>query len=101
MLFGTSCYGEWRLNEATGKEPRDEDNPPGACCHNDRFVEIRKSMSPNGNFPGSALITVSAFARPGIELDAERLPRRLLDRAVHLAQPGRRHPQRGDLADAT
>jgi enamine deaminase RidA (YjgF/YER057c/UK114 family) len=37
------------------KEPR----------HGDRFVEIRRQLFPDGKFPGSALITVSNFARPG------------------------------------
>ena len=31
----------------------------------DRFVEIRKEMFPDGNFPASALITVTGLARPG------------------------------------
>jgi 2-iminobutanoate/2-iminopropanoate deaminase len=39
--------------------------------YGDRFVEIRKSMFPDGNYPGSALITVSAFARPGIEIEIQ------------------------------
>jgi 2-iminobutanoate/2-iminopropanoate deaminase len=39
--------------------------------HGDRFVEIRKEMFPDGNFPGSALITVSNFARPGIEIEIQ------------------------------
>lgn len=39
--------------------------------HGDRFVEIRKEMFPGGNFPGSALITVSNFARPGIEIEIQ------------------------------
>jgi len=43
------------------KEPR----------HGDRFVEIRKEQFPTGNFPGSALITVSNFARPGIEIEIQ------------------------------
>jgi 2-iminobutanoate/2-iminopropanoate deaminase len=43
------------------KEPR----------HGDRFVEIRKEMFPAGNFPASALITVSNFARPGMELEIQ------------------------------
>src|SRR5205807_680123 len=30
----------------------------------DRFVEIRKEMFPDGNFPASALITVTGLARP-------------------------------------
>src|SRR5262245_46890228 len=43
------------------KEPR----------HGDRFVEIRKGMFPAGNFPASALITVSNFARPGMEIEIQ------------------------------
>ena len=43
------------------KEPR----------HGDRFVEIRKEMFPGGKFPASALITVSNFARPGIEIEIQ------------------------------
>jgi len=39
--------------------------------HGDRFVEIRKEMFPDGGFPGSALITVSNFARPGIEIEIQ------------------------------
>ncbi len=39
--------------------------------HGDRFVEIRKQMFPDGNFPGSALITVSNFARPGIDIEIQ------------------------------
>jgi 2-iminobutanoate/2-iminopropanoate deaminase len=43
------------------KEPR----------HGDRFVEIRKEMFPGGKLPASALITVSNFARPGIEIEIQ------------------------------
>ena len=38
--------------------------------YGDRFVELRKDMFQNGNYPGSALITVTNFARPGIEIQA-------------------------------
>src|SRR5581483_2637100 len=34
--------------------------------YGDRFVEMRKDFFKNGNYPGSALITVTNFARPGI-----------------------------------
>ena len=37
----------------------------------DRFVEIRKEMFPDGNYPGSALITVSNFARPGMVIEIQ------------------------------
>jgi len=37
----------------------------------DRFVEIRREMFPDGNFPGSALITVSNFARPGMLIEIQ------------------------------
>jgi len=43
------------------KEPR----------YGDRFVEIRRELFPDGNFPGSALITVANFARPGIEIEIQ------------------------------
>ena len=39
--------------------------------HGDRFVQIRREMFPDGNFPGSALITVSNFARPGLEIEIQ------------------------------
>jgi enamine deaminase RidA (YjgF/YER057c/UK114 family) len=37
----------------------------------DRFVALRKETFPGGNFPASALITVSNFARPGIEIEIQ------------------------------
>ena len=37
----------------------------------DRFVEMRKEAFPDGNYPGSALITVSNFARPGMLLEIQ------------------------------
>src|SRR5499427_3439408 len=40
--------------------------------YGDRFVEMRKDMFQNGNYPGSALITVTNFARPGIEIEIQR-----------------------------
>jgi 2-iminobutanoate/2-iminopropanoate deaminase len=43
------------------KEPR----------HGDRFIEIRRALFPDGHFPASALITVSNFARPGIEIEIQ------------------------------
>lgn len=39
--------------------------------YGDRFVEMRKDMFQNGNYPGSALITVTNFARPGIEIEIQ------------------------------
>jgi enamine deaminase RidA (YjgF/YER057c/UK114 family) len=45
------------------KEPR----------HGDRFVEIRKEYFPDSKFPGSALITVSNFARPGMEIEIQTI----------------------------
>ena len=38
--------------------------------HGDRFVDIRKEVFER-NFPGSALITVSQFARPGILVEIQ------------------------------
>jgi len=37
----------------------------------DRFVELRREMFPDGNYPGSALITVSNFARPGMLIEIQ------------------------------
>src|SRR5207237_9049608 len=39
--------------------------------HGDRFVEMRRQFFPDGKFPGSALITVTNFARPGIEIELQ------------------------------
>src|SRR3954463_9514791 len=39
--------------------------------YGDRFVEMRKDFFQNGNYPGSALITVTNFARPGIEIEVQ------------------------------
>ena len=37
----------------------------------DRFIELRKEYFPDGNFPASALITVSHFARPGMLIEIQ------------------------------
>ncbi len=37
----------------------------------DRFVELRREYFPDGHFPGSALITVSNFAVPGVLLEIQ------------------------------
>ena len=39
----------------------------------DRFIEIRRELFPGGNFPASALITVTNFARPGIEIEIQAI----------------------------
>jgi 2-iminobutanoate/2-iminopropanoate deaminase len=39
--------------------------------YGDRFVEMRRDAFQNGNYPGSALITVTNFARPGIEIEIQ------------------------------
>ena len=39
--------------------------------YGDRFVEMRKDFFKNGDYPGSALITVTNFARPGIEIEIQ------------------------------
>jgi len=39
--------------------------------YGDRFVEMRKDFFQNRNYPGSALITVTNFARPGIEIEIQ------------------------------
>ena len=49
------------IKEPRYKEPR----------YGDRFVEIRKQKFPDGNCPGSALITVTNFARPGMEIEIQ------------------------------
>jgi len=37
----------------------------------DRFVAVRKELFQDGNYPGSALITVSNFAAPGMMLEIQ------------------------------
>ena len=37
----------------------------------DRFVQMRSEMFKDGRFPGSALITVSNFARPGCLIEIQ------------------------------
>jgi len=37
----------------------------------DRFVEIRKEFFPDGNYHGSALITVTGLARPGMMIEIQ------------------------------
>ena len=37
----------------------------------DRFVAIRGELFPDGNYPASALITVTNFARPGLEIEIQ------------------------------
>jgi 2-iminobutanoate/2-iminopropanoate deaminase len=37
----------------------------------DRFVEMRAGFFPDGNFPGSALITISHLARPGMLIEIQ------------------------------
>jgi enamine deaminase RidA (YjgF/YER057c/UK114 family) len=39
--------------------------------HGDRFVELRRGFFPDGNYPASALITVSHFARPGMLIEIQ------------------------------
>jgi enamine deaminase RidA (YjgF/YER057c/UK114 family) len=39
--------------------------------HGDRFVEMRQGFFPDGNYPASALITVSHFARPGMLIEIQ------------------------------
>jgi len=41
--------------------------------HGDRFVELRRQKFPDGNYPGSALITVTNFARPGMEIEIQAI----------------------------
>ena len=37
----------------------------------DRFVEMRSGFFPDGNFPASALITISHLARPGMLIEIQ------------------------------
>jgi enamine deaminase RidA (YjgF/YER057c/UK114 family) len=39
--------------------------------HGDRFVELRKQTFTDGTYPASALITVTNFARPGMEIEIQ------------------------------
>jgi 2-iminobutanoate/2-iminopropanoate deaminase len=39
--------------------------------HGDRFVELRQQKFPDGKYPASALITVTNFARPGMEIEIQ------------------------------
>jgi 2-iminobutanoate/2-iminopropanoate deaminase len=39
--------------------------------HGDRFVELRRQKFSDGNYPASALITVTNFARPGMEIEIQ------------------------------
>lgn len=39
--------------------------------YGDRFVEIRNSIFTGGKYPGSALVTVSNFARSGCEIEIQ------------------------------
>ena len=39
--------------------------------YGDRFVQIRREFFPDGRYPGSALLTISAFARPGILIEIQ------------------------------
>ena len=37
----------------------------------DKFVEMRGGFFPDGNYPASALITVTSFARPGMLIEIQ------------------------------
>ena len=39
--------------------------------YGDRFVQLRREMFAKENFPASALITVSGFARPGMLIEIQ------------------------------
>jgi enamine deaminase RidA (YjgF/YER057c/UK114 family) len=39
--------------------------------YGDRFVQIRREFFPDGRYPCSALLTISAFARPGILIEIQ------------------------------
>lgn len=37
--------------------------------YGEEFVKIRREMFPKGNFPGSTLVTVTGFSRPGMLIE--------------------------------
>jgi 2-iminobutanoate/2-iminopropanoate deaminase len=37
----------------------------------DRFVQLRREYFPDGRYPGSALLTISNFARPGCMIEIQ------------------------------
>lgn len=39
--------------------------------HGDRFVQLRREFFPDGRYPGSALLTISGFARPGMLVEIQ------------------------------
>ena len=39
--------------------------------YGDRFIDIRKEMYPDGNYPASALNTVAGFARPNMMVEIQ------------------------------
>src|SRR3981189_1302241 len=39
--------------------------------YGDAFVDLRKGFFPDGNYPASAMISVSHFARPGILIEIQ------------------------------
>jgi len=41
--------------------------------YGDRFVELRRQKFPDGHYPASALITVTNFARPGMEIEIQAI----------------------------
>jgi len=41
--------------------------------YGDRFVELRRQKFTDGNYPASALITVTNFARPGMEIEIQAI----------------------------
>jgi len=41
--------------------------------HGDRFVEIRREYFPEGNFPGSALLTVAGFGHPDMMVEIQAI----------------------------
>jgi 2-iminobutanoate/2-iminopropanoate deaminase len=41
--------------------------------YGDRFTEMRKDYFPDGNYPGSALITVAGFAQPEMMVEIQAI----------------------------
>ena len=41
--------------------------------HGDAFVKLRSSIFQDGKFPASTLVTISNFARPGMEIEIQAI----------------------------
>ena len=53
------------------REPRHDDGVHQGAAPGAGSVELRREKFPDGRYPGSALITVTNFARPGMEIEIQ------------------------------